>query len=117
MRSVRGILFAALGLAAAALPAAPAVAGPTQCTFVAPATHCTGGDCFPGGVLKVTVVMNGVIAVTGTATCAPFTVSCTAVAAAPCTAATPISAVPGTFLQCDATIYGIPTGWSVTCSI
>ena len=118
VRSLKGATFALACLAAAMLPASPASAGPASCTIVAPATSCGGyGDCFPGGVLTVSAEVTGPGVVTGTATCVPDSVSCTALPALPCTAALPINAVWGSMLTCTATVRGLPTGWRVVCSI
>ena len=116
MRSLIGTLFAAC-LSAAVLPASPAVAGPTSCTIVAPARSCSGGDCFPGGLLAVSADVTGAGVVTGTAFCNPDSVSCNAVPAVGCARAVPINAVSGVVLVCTATVYGVPTGWRVVCAV
>ena len=121
MRSVGRVAFGAACLAVAALPASPATALPTSCTIVAPQTSCTTGhDCWPYiSVLSVEAEVFGLGAVTGTATCTPSSVSCTAVTSLPCSATGPATPAWGSIFLCTASptsLAGSPIGWRVTCT-
>ena len=70
----RLVLAGLLGLAAA-LPAAPAHAGPAACVVTAGFPVCAG-NCAPGD--PITVIAIGTGATTGTASCGGSSVSCTA---------------------------------------
>ena len=72
---MRRLLLAAAALSVAALPAAPASAGPAACV-VAEGFPVCAGTCSPGD--PITVVAVGLSAESGTASCGGSSVSCNA---------------------------------------